>query len=637
MLDIGRLDCSYEVPRSARVESTYSRLDRLARERLIGGLADALGSAANDGDGSVWLIRSLKSDLAIDLSHDDSELVRSWASTMVEGLLAMIARGPDGVDVIRYENRASYVADRAVRIALGEQPIEWRASIESPVPGDTHARGLALVNLLTSEPGIAFSVLKSLAKSGRLELVLESLGDSEAQILLGACTTRSETPARPTAASIEAILAARKQSPSRGGGRWRAALRWAVLAAPADRGAIESDLGAAATTLAAIAEAASGGRLARIGGIRNSENDADLNVARENLTAASGGDVTWQRAVERSVGSAEVTLEITDQANAWMPTRHAGLFLLLQTMAELEVARIIDSAGYPGHQTARALRVLLGMFVTGGGAPAQTFDAGFRLATASDPGDLDTIDELRALDTSARDQETAGRWIARLVERRAISGELVAAELVPRHGSSRALVLRDPETETWIYGAPVRAKTLERQILFAIDSITRASGAAPAWLILGDSLARFDLKQLMDRVGEVVRADTIDVTAPETVMRAVERLRERPRAAAGDLAFMLGDRVSAMTTLDLAWAVVAQGVMRAFARKLPGFGHSGLEHVFRNFLTGDGWIRRPVTSQIDVRLPLVDLHVVLRIAGMGRMTFPSPWETSVAINVELPA
>jgi hypothetical protein len=76
--------------------------------------------------------------------------------------------------------------------------------------------------------------------------------------------------------------------------------------------------------------------------------------------------------------------------------------------------------------------------------------------------------------------------------------------------------------------------------------------------------------------------------------------------------------------LGLAFAVAAQGLLRAFAWRLPGFARASLGHLHTNFLDVRARIEDEASRRV-VRLGRAPLHLVLSMTGMTRTSFVLPW------------
>lgn len=186
VLTIGRLSNVYVVPASHPApEQVRARLDDMVRTRLASECGHWLGSALDESDESVWLIRKLDLDLVMDAGAASLDLLaRHYARQLAERLLRTVAAGADGVNVLRFANRAEYIAWLLDRLARGVPRSEWAmlgldgfASLPA---------GAGVRALLLREPARITEVLAVLARSGRLEHVLEVLSNADAAALLDA-------------------------------------------------------------------------------------------------------------------------------------------------------------------------------------------------------------------------------------------------------------------------------------------------------------------------------------------------------------------------------------------------------------------------------------------------------------------
>src|SRR3712207_4810509 len=120
-LSIRRLNATYLVPRDLDApEAARRRLDEVVTRRLADDCARLLSGALDPRDDSVWLIRRLDIELALDLGAADDDLIaRAWARRAAVSLARAIAAGPDGANVIRFPDAASHVAQFVLDLAEG--------------------------------------------------------------------------------------------------------------------------------------------------------------------------------------------------------------------------------------------------------------------------------------------------------------------------------------------------------------------------------------------------------------------------------------------------------------------------------------------------------------------------------------
>jgi hypothetical protein len=92
-----------------------------------------------------------------------------------------------------------------------------------------------------------------------------------------------------------------------------------------------------------------------------------------------------------------------------------------------------------------------------------------------------------------------------------------------------------------------------------------------------------------------------------------------------DLSYLsLPDVFAISRRLDIALSLIAQNVMREFARRLPGFGTSSLTHLYNNFLDFGADVEEEPQRRV-VRLERPPLNLVLNMTGMTRNTYKLSW------------
>jgi hypothetical protein len=75
---------------------------------------------------------------------------------------------------------------------------------------------------------------------------------------------------------------------------------------------------------------------------------------------------------------------------------------------------------------------------------------------------------------------------------------------------------------------------------------------------------------------------------------------------------------------DLALSVAAQGVLRLFACKLPGFARSSFNHLYSNFLSCCAAVEEKADQRV-VFLARPPLHLVLAMSGLNRCSYHLSW------------
>ena len=88
--------------------------------------------------------------------------------------------------------------------------------------------------------------------------------------------------------------------------------------------------------------------------------------------------------------------------------------------------------------------------------------------------------------------------------------------------------------------------------------------------------------------------------------------------------------------LDAGCSLIANSIIRHFARRLVGFHSSSPEHLYQNFLAGTGAL---VVSadRLEVKLPRSPLVMVLQLSGVANQTYAMPWLNGRNICLHLPS
>jgi hypothetical protein len=118
---VARLHCRYRVfgDRSAAVRLSR-RLDEAVRPRLAAALEAALDQAL-DGDPSVYVLRRVRSAVALGIGAGtgDDELVRAWGERLAGSVVRTLAADPGGGELVRFEDQSDYVARFVADLVAG--------------------------------------------------------------------------------------------------------------------------------------------------------------------------------------------------------------------------------------------------------------------------------------------------------------------------------------------------------------------------------------------------------------------------------------------------------------------------------------------------------------------------------------
>jgi hypothetical protein len=158
-----------------------ARLHDLACDRLAQALGAAFEPYVKADDPSVWLIRRLDVDVGLDVARSDDEVVGGWARQLGRSLSSKL--DPEDPDVVRFDDRASYLARYVVERAAGTADTKWYFRM---------SRGLAMLpasaairTALTDDPADGLRAL-CLIERADLMRVASTLSEADAgRVLAG--------------------------------------------------------------------------------------------------------------------------------------------------------------------------------------------------------------------------------------------------------------------------------------------------------------------------------------------------------------------------------------------------------------------------------------------------------------------
>lgn len=193
-LTIDRLISTYVVPRDHPApEDVRRELDALARKYVAESCGRALYTRFDPRDPSVWLIEKISLDLLMDLNAAEPDKVAGfWAGKIAESVARTIASGEDGERVMRFANRAEYLAYFLRDLAAGTAWKKWHyrqfESLRS-LPASA-----AIREAVSREPELAEAILMHLVRTNRFAGVTKSISEKDKGILLRLCSPEVAPP-----------------------------------------------------------------------------------------------------------------------------------------------------------------------------------------------------------------------------------------------------------------------------------------------------------------------------------------------------------------------------------------------------------------------------------------------------------
>jgi hypothetical protein len=697
-LNVYHLAVTYIAPRDLRDPmAVQQRLGGALRNGLATICGRLLTQVLDPDDPSVWLIRSVDIDLAMDVSAADEEFVaQTWGHRIAMTIARTIARGADGDSVLHFADWATYLAQFLGDLAEGQAWGKWYYGTFESLRG--LSTGATIREALLCQPEQAEAVLLGLAVRGRLDQILSAMSESDAQTMYETCSAFHTTATTVVAKGqlIEGLLSvwpdASLYAPLAGMATAHHALRLYIAARQRLPSLQTASLRPAINHLLGFAEILRRVPMpgAWITHLTTGDIRTPLRLARSNGMAAhlealpffaqvAAGDSAWLAHVAHRITAPTTTVQATLTADRptvaqMLGTPFGGIFLLLPSLLDLGIAELIKGTPYPdsdGISKAQALRYLLALKCLGRPrAIAALNDPVLPLAVGlGTPPSCEAIRGLDASATVAMDQHCLRRLVQMLARQGRVQGRCLSAEVVPvLPCGGDILLLRDITHDDWVYAAGVidDAGVTQAVLDQGLRFVQEAVEARVEYLWLGPSLSRrLDADTLESFAGRMVWSDRHQAAGlaplhlgqpseesppivwmaepgalPGDLRAALARYLVRAKPADQELAYLaltdLTLPIIANTHFDLTWSLIAHAVLNAFASRLMGFDWSSAEYLYCNFLAGMSAVQ--VTGeQIGVMLPRSPLHLVLRMAGVDGQTYTVPWLNDAQVTLSLAA
>jgi hypothetical protein len=615
-------------PSPARVQS---QLDQAMSRDLPQMLEAVLEPWLGADDESLWLVRRLDLAVDVDVAWPRDRSARRWARQVAQELARALTDRSVGSGVIRFENRAAYLARFLADLAAGDAWGRWYyRSFEGlrrlPTSG-------ALRTALCDEPAIGLAALLRLAGADRTR-VIDALTTLDARRVLDGLAGRSAADDRercwraigrawealPAAtlptdaeshASLELCLAACDTDPQLAGHQLRAAAgalvrlarlieiatpdrRRAVLAAvrSGDPARLYEAAGAADAEMLRPLSGAPAGLIEAVVDVSTTGQDNDGPVRRE-----SDGPAEPRRTV------------------------HGGMFLLLPMLDRLPFGALADGWPRLGMTPADAVLRLLVLAKCLGGKRTERVLRDTLVLDQLGFSPPTTILQLREWVGRVPSGAVAGlaTTLARSLSDTVPPRKLCLLRARMRGAPAAALV--DGRTGDWLWAGGYTAGRTDRLANRLVDFL-ESSGIEPAELLAApDLVAR-------------IQAHDTELPVRSKVEAAESSQAEEPGLAhvltnedrlTSDLRYLtLPAALGVSRELDLALSVAAQRTLSQFAGRLPGFAASSPAYLNANFLDVPATLLEEPQRRV-VRLGRAPLQLVLGMGGLARGEYRVSW------------
>jgi hypothetical protein len=602
----------------------------------------AVGSA--DDDDAVWRIRKLTLDVTVNAQWDAAHLARVWADRLAYAVRRAMATGGDGVTVMRWPSTAAYLASFVREAANGTAWSRWWFDSFSGLR--LLARSAQIRTALVRAAPIGATAL-TLMSAADVGLVVAQLSTPDARMVLDALAPASSADATDSAATaLLAALRALDSSPRHADEeRWSLRL---VVEALRDRpwgtaGPLAS-VARAMARLSTVADEQSG----RMGVVRRLLNDGNAGGLRLVLGNADAerlaplahasrvvvGAIAEQFAATALAGTAPA--RAADNDAWWMPI--GAPFMLAPFAAALPLDDAtrgwpaIGSGDEPADCCASAASLvrLLAMATACGGERAARILADSTARRLAGVGKDVSGRQLRdwvaqlGVTHAARLEWTVGGW-------RAATGTISndtwlladAAESDDQQVTPMRLALIDCSRGHWLAVRDDADGQLSGSVRALRHWLRPVRVDAPRELLVRDERhlpfamtlapASVDVRPAADGLAD----SRLDVPVAATLARH-DRL-------VGELNWLaLPASLGVPRPLELALAVVAQGLLRDLAWRLPGFARASLPHLWTNFLAVDAHVEQQ-PERLIARLGRPPLVMVIAMTGLMRSNYRLPW------------
>jgi hypothetical protein len=614
-------------------ERVRARIDEaMTRRQLAQTLSTIFSSWFSEGDPSVWLIRRLEIDIAVNAATVREHLTRSITRQIARTLGAVLQGAEDSENVMRFPNRAAHLARFLLDLADGAAWDKWY--YESFAGLRLLPTSVALRTAICDQPVDGQEALLRLTDD-ELKKMLRALSVQDARRILDGLTEngiegdhfRCCQAAWAAWRMIEAdlhiasdewrqtlhlYLAATRDGPNAGGPTLRGASRALVKLARKVKAK-------SASQIQELVSALTGGEMPALSEIAGAT-DAEV------LLPLLHCPPEWVREVTQGlVAPASEQQSVEFEANVGRRhTAFGGAFLLLPLLDEFPLAEATRDWPHADEAAAISLvRLLLLVKCRDGERAERAF---------YDPLLRDLL-----LIPPAVSPETIRRWQSSITAIQLQSFLLTIINWQRSHGGVRdekqilagttsrgrpAVALIDSARGLWLLACRYSRRQPQRLIARLrglLPELQRRDGVlhcAPSLLAtLSNEFPQLKMESLKDKAGQSTSQGDNHLTG---MLARLDKL-------AGDLSHLaLPDSLIPSHAFDLAFSVVAQHLMRAFAWRLPGFAGSNLPYLFHNFLDVAGSIEHEPARRI-VRLGRPPLHLVLGMTGTTRQIYRLSW------------
>jgi hypothetical protein len=601
------------------------RLDDEIRRNLTQVLSAAFSPWFSETDPSIWFVRRLEIDVAVNAERGGEQLTRVLATQIARELGATLQDGGDQNNVIRFSSFAAYLSRFLSDLAAGDAWGRWY--YESFAGLRLLPTSAALRTAVCNQPETGREAL-SRFPPGELKQVLRALTRQDGRLVLdslaGAFAAGDEFECCQRAWNVWQKIGA---DCFNGLEEWGQALYlYLVAGRDQENTGLNLKRGALAllrlsSKLAASSTAQSEKLLSALIGDGLASLYETAGADAETLLPLLSCPPAWVRDVVyllkmRQTGQARTDSATTEPRD----TSFGGAFLLLPVLDELP----LDEATHDWLHAEEAasislVRFLLLIKLCGQEHAGRVFyDPLLRDLLLIPPAvSFETLSDWQSRITHSQRQRFLQVLLNWQSSRRAITGAKQILASTTLNGRP-LIVLIDSSRGLWLLAQRYSPRR-PRRLIDSLRSFVSELESNEGLLLCDPSL----LEMLWPEFPTLKMVSLADTEQAED--NPISNILARLDQLSDDVSHLaLPNSFKLSPSLDLAMSVAAQQVMRAFAWRLPGFAGSNLPYLSRNFLEFGASVEEELARRV-VRLGRPPLQLILGITGMTRQTYRLSW------------
>ena len=623
---VGEMEVHYRIPGSMpQAHAAIPGLDRLCRQDLPGACQSAILQLLG-GERAVYVIREVRARIVIRTGGAEltEPIARAWGEHIAGAAARVLAHGEEGIDFVRFENQADFVARFLADLVHGHAGALWFYG--------AFARYLAMprqqtvLRVLEDNREHSAVILRLLRERGQLESILASV-DEESAKAFGAPPAPvdnrlSVEPWRPVlmaALGIASALGAETTLPPEHDIRWLESLQ-ASLAVPSGEPAWNDPVRLAAHVFHVL------DFLCRAGHIRWTEKVAAANAPEILRRGFDWLPLDWllPRVLELRSGSASSASFDRPAAHSPTPRQEQFLALLLRVVREKQFEAGASTRRAMAYDRIRIRAAL----------------AAHSPAFCDDPHLMVLLDAILTVRDSIHSGASEGAAAGELERSRKIVAGLgpTADALLQSLGAQQRdtrIFATGGEEFTTSCGAVF---LLTRGVLdLRLDAILKSSGAqSPSAFLAGLAMKAGGP---LDDGARLWAGFDGDDPCPELSKFPIESFRQSLLAimiaqrhlpsgeiplTPGSLGRLAEPIESCPAAIDHLLTETTVCVIRAWARWLRGIGESSPAYLLKNTLDRKALVRHTAHT-IDVTLAPAPLDSIVDLAGYFEPISQVPW------------